>query len=55
VTPRRNQHTPSPEPDSLRRAPDSTLLPHVISPDTVADGVCELIRSGDAELDILES
>jgi hypothetical protein len=47
-------HTPSPEPDSLRRGPDGTLLPHVIAPETVAAGVCELIRSGDPELDILE-
>jgi NAD(P)-dependent dehydrogenase (short-subunit alcohol dehydrogenase family) len=47
-------HTPSPEPDSLRRAPEGTLLPHVIAPETVAEGVCELIRSGDPELDILE-
>jgi NAD(P)-dependent dehydrogenase (short-subunit alcohol dehydrogenase family) len=48
------QHTASPEPDSLRRGPDGTLLPHVIAPETVADGVCELIRSGAPELDILE-
>jgi NADP-dependent 3-hydroxy acid dehydrogenase YdfG len=47
-------HTPSPEPDSLRRAPDGTLLPHVIAAETVAGGVCELLRSGEAELDILE-
>jgi NAD(P)-dependent dehydrogenase (short-subunit alcohol dehydrogenase family) len=48
------KHTPSPEPDSLRRAPEGTLLPHVIAPDTVAAGVCELIRSCDPELDLLE-
>jgi NAD(P)-dependent dehydrogenase (short-subunit alcohol dehydrogenase family) len=48
------KHTPSPEPDSLRRAPEGTLLPHVIAPGTVAAGVCELIRSGAPELDLLE-
>jgi NADP-dependent 3-hydroxy acid dehydrogenase YdfG len=48
------RHTPSPEPESLRRAPDGTLLPHVIAPETVANGVCELLRSGEPELDILE-
>jgi short-subunit dehydrogenase len=48
------KHTPSPEPDSLRHAPDGSLLPHVIAPETVADAVCELIRSGDAELDLVE-
>jgi NAD(P)-dependent dehydrogenase (short-subunit alcohol dehydrogenase family) len=48
------KHTPSPEPDSLRRAPQGTLLPHVIAPETVAAGVCELLRSGDSELDLLE-
>lgn len=47
-------HTPSPEPESLRRTPGGTLLPHVIAPEAVADGVCELIRSGDPQLDILE-
>jgi short-subunit dehydrogenase len=47
-------HTPSPEPDALRRAADGTLLPHVITPETVADGVLELIRSGDAEFNIME-
>lgn len=47
-------HTPSPEPDSLRRAADGTLLPHVATPETVADGVLELIRSGDAEFNIME-
>jgi hypothetical protein len=30
------------------------VLPHVIAPDTVADGVCQLIRSDDPELDLLE-
>jgi NAD(P)-dependent dehydrogenase (short-subunit alcohol dehydrogenase family) len=48
------RHTPSPEPDSLRRTPEGGLLPHVIAPETVAAGVCELIRSGDPELDLLE-
>lgn len=48
------RHTPSPEPDSLRRTPEGTLLPHVIAPETVAAGVCELIRSGDPDLDLLE-
>jgi NAD(P)-dependent dehydrogenase (short-subunit alcohol dehydrogenase family) len=48
------QHTPSPEPDSLRRGPDGRVLPHVIAPATVADGVSRLIRSGDPELDLLE-
>jgi len=47
-------HTPSPEPRSLRRADDGSLLSHVISPATVAEGVLTLIRSGDAELDIME-
>lgn len=47
-------HAVSPEPDSLRRAADGTLLSHVISPAAVAEGVCALIRSGDPELDIVE-
>lgn len=46
-------HTPSPEPDSLRHAADGTLLAHVIDPGTVADGICSLIRSGEAILDIV--
>lgn len=48
------QHTDFPEPDSLRHAPDGSLLPHIISPEIVAEKIGELIQSGDAELDILE-
>lgn len=48
------QHTEFPEPDGLRHAPDGSLLPHVISPETVAEKIGELIQSGAAELDILE-
>jgi NADP-dependent 3-hydroxy acid dehydrogenase YdfG len=48
------QNTPSPEPDSLRHAPDGALLPHVILPETVAERIGDLIRSGDAELDLPE-
>lgn len=48
-------NTPSPEPDALRYAADGTLLPHVIAPADVAAAVAEIIRSGDAELDLVES
>jgi short-subunit dehydrogenase len=48
------KHTPSPEPDALRHAPDGSLLPHVISPETVAEKISELIQSGEAELDLIE-
>lgn len=46
------KHTESPEPDALRHAPDGSLLPHVIAPEKVAAKIAELIRSGDAELDL---
>jgi short-subunit dehydrogenase len=49
------KHTPSPEPETLRRAPDGSVLPHVLSLDTVAKRVAELLQSGEAELDILEN
>lgn len=48
------RNTPSPEPDALRYAPDGSLLPHVITPTAVAAAVADVIRSGDAELDLLE-
>lgn len=48
------KNTPSPEPDALRYAPDGSLLPHVISPTAVAAAVADVIRSRDAELDLLE-
>lgn len=48
------KNTPSPEPDALRFAPDGSLLPHVITPTAVAAAVADVIRSGDAELDLLE-
>lgn len=48
------QHTPSPEPDALRHAPDGSLLPHVISPETVAQKIAELIKSGEATLELEE-
>ncbi len=49
------QHTPRPEPDALRHAPDGSLLPHVLSPEKVAEKICELIQSGEAELDLTEN
>lgn len=49
------QNTPNPEPEALRRAPDGSILPHVISPDTVAKKVAEILQSGEPELDILEN
>lgn len=48
------KHTPSPEPDALRHAQDGKLLPHVISPETVAEKISELIQSGDAVLELPE-
>jgi NADP-dependent 3-hydroxy acid dehydrogenase YdfG len=48
------KNTPSPEPDALRLARDGTLLPHVIAPSAVAAAVAEVIRTGDAELDLVE-
>ncbi len=42
------------EPDALRRGADGRLLPHVISPETVAAKIIDLLRSGEAELDIVE-
>jgi short-subunit dehydrogenase len=49
------QHTPSPEPDALRHDPAGHLLPHVIAPNTVAAAVADIIRTGDAELDLVEA
>ncbi len=49
------KNTPSPEPDALRLAADGALLPHVIAPSAVAAAVAEVIRSGDAELDLVEA
>ena len=48
------QHTDFPEPDALRHAPDGSLLPHVISPETVAENIIELIHSGEAVLELPE-
>lgn len=48
------QHTSSPEPDALRHAPDGSLLPNVISPETVAEKIAELIKSGEAALELEE-
>jgi short-subunit dehydrogenase len=48
------QHTDFPEPDALRHAPDGRLLPNVISPETVAEKIGELIRSGEALLELPE-
>jgi hypothetical protein len=39
----------------LRRDADGNLLPHVIGPTTVATAVADIIRSGDAQLDLLEA
>ena len=47
------RNTKSPEPEGLRRSPNGALLPHVLSPAVVAEKIAELIRSGDAELDII--
>lgn len=49
------KHTPSPEPDNLRHAPNGSLLPHVIAPEIVAEKVIEQLLSGDAEMEILEN
>lgn len=49
------KHMPSPEPEALRYAPDGSVLPHVLSPDTVAKKVAELLQSGEPEMDILEN
>jgi short-subunit dehydrogenase len=49
------QNTPSPESAALRRDADGNLLPHVIGPTTVATAVADIIRSGDAQLDLLEA
>jgi short-subunit dehydrogenase len=46
------KHAKSSEPDALRHSPEGTLLPHVLSPVTVAQKVAEVIQSGVAELDI---
>ena len=45
-------NTPYPEPEALRRRPDGSLLPHVISPNSVAEGIGKLIESGGPELDV---
>lgn len=47
------QNTPSPEPENLRRAADGTLLPHVVTPQAVAEAVAAVIGSGDAEVAVL--
>lgn len=47
------QNTPSPESDSVRRRPDGELLPHVIAPAAVAEAVADVLRSQDAEIDVL--
>ncbi|MFN8156953.1 MAG: SDR family oxidoreductase [Candidatus Nanopelagicales bacterium] len=47
------QNTPHPEPDELRRAPDGTLHPHIISPTTVAHAVADILRTGDAVIDLI--
>jgi NADP-dependent 3-hydroxy acid dehydrogenase YdfG len=49
------QHTPSPEPAALRRDLDGNLLAHVLAPETVAAAVADIIRSGDAELDLVHA
>lgn len=46
------RNTPSPEPEALRFAADGTLLPHVLSPELIAEKISELIQSGEAELDV---
>lgn len=48
------KHALNPEPDALRHAPDGALLPHVISPEKVAQKVAELLESGEAELEIAQ-
>ena len=47
------QHTPSPEPAALRRDPSGNLLGHVITPGTVAAAIADLIRTGQAEADLV--
>ena len=47
------QNTPSPEPETLRRAHDGSLLSHVVTPQAVADAVADVIRSGEAEVGVL--
>jgi short-subunit dehydrogenase len=49
------RHTPSSEPDALRHASDGSVLPHVLTTETVAKKVAELIQSGEPEVDILEN
>lgn len=49
------RNTPQPEPNSLRFAPDGSLLPHVLSPEVVAEKISELLQSGEAELDLAGS
>ena len=49
------QNAPSPEPGALRRAPDGSLLPSVLSPEQVAEKISELIRSGEAEFDLVQT
>jgi NADP-dependent 3-hydroxy acid dehydrogenase YdfG len=43
-----------PEPEALRFAEDGKLLPHVLSPQVVAKRIGDLIRSGEAELDVTQ-
>jgi short-subunit dehydrogenase len=43
----------SPEPHSLRHAQDGSVLPTVLSPESVAKKVADILESGDAEMDIL--
>jgi short-subunit dehydrogenase len=40
----------TPEPDFLRYAPDGSVLPHVLSPESVAKDMLKLLESGEAEL-----
>lgn len=43
----------SPEPAFLRHAPDGSVLPTVLSPELVAKKVADILKSGEAEMDIL--
>lgn len=46
-------HTASPEPAALRHDLAGALLPHVLSPSKVAQAVVEVIRTGQAEYDLV--
>ncbi len=48
------QHSPAPEPEHFRHAPDGSMRSHVLMPETVAKKVADLIKSGDAILDLIE-